>query len=91
MVLLFDYYDFHALSFIFKLILMQRPSYLFADLIGAHSVRTSNLFLRLVCRGASVLVRKIRLGNQLPLTIKNILSVAAFERAVMERMRTNLT
>jgi hypothetical protein len=88
---LFDYYDFRVLSFFFKLILSQRPGYLFADLIGARSVRTSNFIFPSVSPGSSVLVRGIRLWNQLPLAIKNIRSVAAFERAVMERMRTNLT
>jgi hypothetical protein len=87
----FDYYDFRVLSFFFKLILTQRPGYLFADLIGARFVRTSNIIFLSVSPGASVLVRGIRLWNQLPLAIKNVRSVAAFERAVMERMRTNLT
>jgi hypothetical protein len=89
--LFFNYYDFRVLSFFFKLILTQRPGYLFADLIGARSVRTSNFIFPSVSPGSSVLVRAIRLWNQLPLAIKNIRSVAAFERAVMERMRTNLT
>jgi hypothetical protein len=84
----FDYY-FRVLSFFFKLILTQRPSYLFDDLISALSVITSNFIFpsRSVNPGASVLVREICLWNQLPLAIKNIRSV----RAVMERMRTNLT
>jgi hypothetical protein len=75
---LFGYYDFRVLSFFFKLILTQRPDYLFADLIGARSVRTSNFIFPSVSPGASVLVRGIRLWNQLP-------------RAVMERTRINLT
>jgi hypothetical protein len=45
---LFDYYDFRVLSFLFKLIMTQRPGYLFADLIGAHSVRTSNFIFPLL-------------------------------------------
>jgi hypothetical protein len=71
--------------------LTQRPDYLFADLIGARSVRTSNFIFPSVSPGASVLVRGIRSWNRLPLAIKNFRSVAAFERAVMERMRTNFT
>jgi hypothetical protein len=69
---LFDYYDFRVLSFFFKLILTQRPGYLFADLIGARSVRTSNFIFPSVSPRASVLGRGIRLWNQLPLAIKNI-------------------
>jgi hypothetical protein len=89
---IFDYFDFRDLSFFFfKLILTQRSGYIFADLIGARSVRTSNFIFSSVSPGASVLLRGIRLWNQLPLAIKNLRSVAAFERAVMERMRTNLT
>jgi hypothetical protein len=88
---LFDYYDFRVLSFFFKLILTQRPGYLFADLISARSVRTSNFIFPSVSPGASVLVRGVCLWNQLPLAINNIRSVAAFGRAVMERIRTNLT
>jgi hypothetical protein len=38
----FDYHDFCVLSFFFNLILTQRSGYLFVDLIGACSVRTSN-------------------------------------------------
>jgi hypothetical protein len=38
-----------------------------------------------------VLVRGICLWNQLPLAIKNVRSVADFERHVMERIITNLT
>jgi hypothetical protein len=48
---------------IFKLILTQRPGYLFADLIGARSVRTSNFIFPSVTPGASVLVRGICLWN----------------------------
>jgi hypothetical protein len=48
---------------IFKLILTQRPGYLFADLIGARSVRTSIFIFPSVSPGASVLVRRIRLWN----------------------------
>jgi hypothetical protein len=74
----FDYYDFRVLSFFFKLILTQRPGYLFADLIGARSARISNFIFPSVSPRASVLVRGIRLWNQLPLAIKNVRSVAAF-------------
>jgi hypothetical protein len=88
---LFNYYSFRVLSFFFKLILTQRPGYLFPDLIGACSDRTSNFIFPSVSPEASVLVRGILLWNQLPLAIKNDRSVAAFERDVMERMRTNLT
>jgi hypothetical protein len=49
------------ISFSFKWILMHRPGYLFADHIGARSVRTSNFIFPSVCPGASVLVRGIRL------------------------------
>jgi hypothetical protein len=87
---LFDYYDFRVISFFFKLILTQQPGYLFADLIGARSVRTSNFIFPSVSLGASVLVREIRLWNQSPLATKSFRSVVAFERAVIERMRTNL-
>jgi hypothetical protein len=66
---LFDYYDFRVLSFFFKWILTQRPGYLFADLIGARFVRTSNFIFPSVSQGASVL---------------NARSDAAFERAVIE-------
>jgi hypothetical protein len=79
---LFDYYDFRVLSFFFKLILTQRPDHLFADLIGARSVRISNFVFLSVSQEASVLVRGIRLWNQLPLAIKTVRSVATFERAV---------
>jgi hypothetical protein len=41
-VLLFDYYDLRVLSLFVKLILTQRPGYLFADFLGVRSVRTSN-------------------------------------------------
>jgi hypothetical protein len=51
---LFDYYDFRVLSFFFKLILTQRPGYLFADLIGARSVRTFNFIFPSVSRGFGV-------------------------------------
>jgi hypothetical protein len=88
---LFDFYDFRVLSFFFKLILTQQPSYLFADLSGACSARTSNFIFSSVSPEASVLVRGIRLWNQLPLAIKNARSVTDFERTVMERMRTHLT
>jgi hypothetical protein len=87
----FDYYDFRVLSFFFKLILTQRPGYLFADLIGVRSVRTSNFIFPSVSAGASVLVSGIRLWNKLPLATKNVRSVAAFERAVVGRKITNLT
>jgi hypothetical protein len=65
----FDYYDFRVLFCFFKLILTQRPGYHFADLIGAHSVRTSNIIFPTVSSGTSVLVRVIRLWNQLPLAM----------------------
>jgi hypothetical protein len=68
-VTLFDYYDFHVLSFFFKLILTRRPDYIFADLISACAVRTSNFIFPSVSPGASVLAREIRLWNQLPLAI----------------------
>jgi hypothetical protein len=58
--------------FFFKLILTQRPGYLFAELIGARSVGTSNFIFPSVSPGASVLVKGIRLWNQLPLAIKNV-------------------
>jgi hypothetical protein len=74
----FDYYDFRVFSFFFKLILTQRPGYLFADLIGARSARIFNFIFPSVSPTASVLVREIRLWNQLPLAIKNVHSVAAF-------------
>jgi hypothetical protein len=45
---LFDYYDFRVLTFLFKLILLQRSGYLFADLISARSVRTSNFIFPLL-------------------------------------------
>jgi hypothetical protein len=60
-VSLFDYYDFRVLSFFFKLILTHRLDYLFADLIVARSVGTSNFIFPSVIPGASVLVRGIRL------------------------------
>jgi hypothetical protein len=85
---LFDYFDFRVLSFFFKLILTQRPGCLFADLIGVRSVGTSSFIFLSVSPGASVFARGICLWNQLPLAIKNVRSVAAFERSVM---RTNLT
>jgi hypothetical protein len=92
LVSLFDFYDFRVLSFFFKLILTQRPGYLFTDHIDARSVRTSTFIFPSICPGASVLVRRIRSWNPLPLAIKNVRSVAAFEsRTVMRRMRTNLT
>jgi hypothetical protein len=72
-VTVFDYYDFRVLTFLFKLILTQRPGYLFADLIGARSVRTSNFIFPSVSPGASVLVRGILLWKQLLLAIKNVL------------------
>jgi hypothetical protein len=75
-----DYYDFRVLSFFFKLILTKRPGYLL--LVISFSISQS---------GASVLVGGIRLWNQLPLATKNVRSVADFERALMERMRINLT
>jgi hypothetical protein len=84
--LFFNFYDFRVLSFFFKLILTQRPGYLFADLIGGRFVRTFNLLSE-----ALVLDRGIRLWHQLPLAIKNVRSVVAFRRAVLECMRTNLT
>jgi hypothetical protein len=71
---LFDYYDFSCFFVFFKLILTQRPCYLFGDLIGARSFRTSNFIFPSVSPGASVLVWGIRLWNQLPLAIKNIRS-----------------
>jgi hypothetical protein len=90
---LFDYYDFRILSFFFKFILTQQPGDFFAELIGARSVRASKFMFPSVSPGASVLVRGIgiRLWNQFSLAIKNFHSVAAFERAVMDRMRPNLT
>jgi hypothetical protein len=66
-----------VLSFLFKLILTQRPDYLFVDLISARSVRTSNFIFPSVSPGASVLVKGIRLWNQFLLAIKNVRSVAA--------------
>jgi hypothetical protein len=76
--------------FIFKLILTQRPpDYLFADLIGARSVRTSNFIFPLVCPGTSVLFRGIRLWNQLPLTIKRMSVRLQFLGGLFGR--TNLT
>jgi hypothetical protein len=77
---LFDYYDFRVLSFFFKLILTQRPGYLFSDLIGARCVTTSNFIFPSVSPGASVLVRGIRLWNQLPFAIKNIRSIQTLNR-----------
>jgi hypothetical protein len=87
----FDYYDFRVISFFFKLILTQRPGYLYADLIGERSVRTSNFIFASVSPEASVFVWGIRLWDQLSLAIKNFRSVTAFERAVMEHMRAYLT
>jgi hypothetical protein len=78
-------------SWVFKLNLMQRPGYLFADFIGARSFRTSYFIFPSVSPRASVLVRGICLRNQFSLAIKNVCLIAAFERAVMERMGTNLT
>jgi hypothetical protein len=75
-VLLFDYHDFRVLSFFFKLIMTQRPGYLFADFIGARSVGTSNFIYPSVSLGVSMLVRGICLWNQLLLAIKNVHSVA---------------
>jgi hypothetical protein len=49
---LFDFYDFRVLSFFFKLILTQRPGYLFTDLIDARSVRTSTFIFPSICPGA---------------------------------------
>jgi hypothetical protein len=69
-------------SFFFKLILTRRPNYLFVDVHGAGSVRTSNFIFPLVCPSAWVLVRGIRLWNHLPLPIKDSRSVAAFESTV---------
>jgi hypothetical protein len=74
----FDYYDFCVLSFYFKLIMTQRPDYLFADLIDARFVKTSYFIFPSVSPRASVLVRGIRLWNQLPLAINNVRSVAVF-------------
>jgi hypothetical protein len=74
---LFDCYDFRVLSFFFKLILTQRPGYLFADIFGLLSLFFISLF------GSFVLVRGIHLWNQLPFAIKNVRSVTAFERAVL--------
>jgi hypothetical protein len=82
----FDFYDFRVLSFFFNLILTQRPGYLFADLISARTVRTSNFIFPSVSPGAWVLVREIRLRNQLRMSVRLRLG-----SAVMERMRTNLT
>jgi hypothetical protein len=60
---LFDYYDFRVLPF-FKLILTQQPGYLFADLIGARSVRTSNFIFPSVSPGAcwNSFVERIAIG-----------------------------
>jgi hypothetical protein len=81
---LFDYYVFSVHSFFFKLILTQRPGYFFADLIGARSFRNSKFIFPSVNPGASVLVRAIRLWNQFPMAIiKNVRSVAAFERQLI--------
>jgi hypothetical protein len=52
---LFNYYSFRVLSFFFKLILTQRLGYLFPDLIGARSDRTSNFIFPSVSPEASVL------------------------------------
>jgi hypothetical protein len=57
---LFDSNDFRVISFFFNLILTRRPGYLYADLIGARFVRTSNFIFPSVSPGASVLVRAIR-------------------------------
>jgi hypothetical protein len=88
---LFDYYDFRVISFFLTLILTQGLGNLFADLIGTRSFRTFNFISPSVCQGASVLARGIHLWSQLPLNNKNVRSAEAFERAVMEHMRTNLT
>jgi hypothetical protein len=66
---LFDYSDFRVLSFFFKLILMQRPGYLFADLIGARFVRTSNFVFPSVSPGASVFLSQLVLQT-LPILTK---------------------
>jgi hypothetical protein len=57
---LLGYYDFCVLLFFFQLILAQRPGYLFADLIGARSDRTSNFIFPSISSEATLLVREIR-------------------------------
>jgi hypothetical protein len=49
----FTFYDFLYYHF-FKLILTRRPTYLFIDVRGARSVRTSNFIFQSVCPSASV-------------------------------------
>jgi hypothetical protein len=73
------------------LILTRRPTDLFGEIHGVRSVRISNFIFPSVCPGALVLVRGIRLWNQLLLSINDSRSVAAFERAVFGHLRTNLT
>jgi hypothetical protein len=60
---LFDYYDFRVLSFFFKVILTQRPGYLFAELIGARSARTSNFIFSSVSPGLRCWLREFVCGT----------------------------
>jgi hypothetical protein len=84
---LFVYFDFRVLSFFFRLIRSGTPGYLYSDLRRARSSRTANFIFPDLCPRGSVLVRGIRLWNELPLVIKESRSVAIFEGAVLARLR----
>jgi chemotaxis signal transduction protein len=84
---LFTFYESRVLFIFFKLILTRRPTLIFVDVRNARSVRTSNYIFPSICPGALVVVRGIRLWNQLTLPIKDFFKEFNFEESNENRIK----